>query len=209
MRRALPLLALALAACGGGGDVPLEQPQAESCSVSILLNGDSTAWGYAPGGGGARAAVYPERALQAAMDARFGSGVVTVRTGAVSGSTSAGALEQPRDADLVLYNSGINDVAYGVPVDVYRANLRLLASPGAVFVTPTPVWAQPGYDGVMREVATDAGVPLIEARAWAESVQWWTYAVDGVHPTSDGYEAIALEVLMPALAPMVVERCAP
>lgn len=199
-----------LGACGGGGDAqttPAVQA-ATACHVSILLNGDSTMWGYEPGGGGARAAVYPELELRRLMDARFGAGVVTVRTGAASGTTSTDALTQPRDADIVLVNSGINDVAYGVPAETYRANLRELAAAGAVLVTPLPVWQQPGYDGIMREVAAAAGVPLVDTRAYAESrTDWWQIATDGVHPSASGYVLLAGEVLAPALAPMVEARC--
>jgi lysophospholipase L1-like esterase len=179
------------------------------CNVSILLNGDSTAWGYAAGGGGARASVYPELALQRAMDARFGRGVIAVRTGAVSGSTSVGALLQPRDADIVVYNSGINDVAHRVIPEEYRLNLRKLAKvPGAVFQTPTPVWNRKSYDAAMREVAAEAGVPLIDAHAWAlRQPDWWKIATDGVHPTSEGYESLANDLLMPSLARLVWLRC--
>lgn len=209
MKTAALLLPLVLAACGGGGSsAPTNEPLGSACSVSVLLNGDSTAWGFEPGGGGARATIYPELALQRAMDARFGAGVVTVATGAVSGTTSADALSQPRDADIVVYNPGINDVAYGVQPEAYRANLRVLATvPGAVFVTPTPVWQQVGYDGIMREVAAEASLPLADARAWALGTDWWAYATDGVHPTSEGYEALAHDVLMPVLEPLITSRC--
>jgi lysophospholipase L1-like esterase len=195
--RFIMLATLLCAGCGGGGD----------CSVSIVLNGDSTMWGYDHG---ARASVYPELALSQAMDKRFGPGVVRVRTGAVSGSTSADALAQPTDADIVVYNSGINDLAYGVSAEAYRTNLRQLAKvPGAVFQTPTPVWGQESLDGAMREVAAEAGVPVIDARAWAQQqTDWWGIATDGVHLTSDGYRAMAVEVMMPALEPLVASACA-
>jgi lysophospholipase L1-like esterase len=194
MKTALFAMLLVLAGCGGGGGD-------EQCS--ILLNGDSTAWGYEPGGGGVRAAIYPELALQKEMDARFTG--VTVRTGAVSGSTSTDALTQPRNATVILYNSGINDVAYGHGESTYWANLRELAKvPGVVFVTPLPVsTATKDYAGIMRAVAIEANVPLIDARAYAESrSDWWQIAPDGVHPSSEGYRLLVHDVLMPALVPM-------
>jgi lysophospholipase L1-like esterase len=183
----------------------------EGCTVTVLLNGDSTAWGYEPKGGGARTAVYPELALQQAMDVRFGVGTVLVRTGAVSGTTSTDALVQPRDADIVVYNSGINDVAYGHGESQYWKNLRILALevPGAVFQTPLPVFGTlRSYDEIMRAVAIENAVPLIEARAWAEAMgDWWAYATDGVHPSSAGYAEL-VKVQMPVLTPLVLEKCA-
>jgi len=217
MKKLLPVLAVILVACGGGSKHAAQVPPAEreqmveGCTVSVLLNGDSTLWGYEPKGGGARAAVYPELALQRAMDVRFGPGVVLVRTGAVSGTTSTDALTQPRDADIVVYNSGINDVAYSHGEPQYWRNLRTLVQevPGVVFQTPLPVFGTTvSYDGIMRAVAIEGAVPLIEARAWAESKgDWWAYATDGVHPSSAGYEEL-VHVQMPVLVPLVLEKCA-
>lgn len=212
MKKLVGLLAVLLAACGGGGSggEPEAVQAASACRVSVLLNGDSTHWGYEPGGGGARATVTPESALQREMDARFGAGVVTVRTGAVSGTTSTDALTQPRDADVVLYNPGINDYGERMPEETYRANLRTLSAvPGAVFVTPLPVKVEPAhFAGVMREVAAETGTPLIDSRAYAESVPgWWQLAPDGVHPNSEGYRVIVHDVIAPALAVTVRSLC--
>jgi lysophospholipase L1-like esterase len=141
------------------------------------------------------------------MDKRFGTGIVTVRTGALPGSTSTDALTQPRDANLVVYNSGLNDVAYGHSDATYRANLRELAKvPGAVFQTPFPLATEKrDYADIMRAVAAEAKVPLVEARAWAQGIpSWWTrYATDGVHLNSRGNEELVHDVLMPALAPLI------
>jgi lysophospholipase L1-like esterase len=196
--RFIMLATLLCAGCGGGGD----------CSVSIVLNGDSTMWGYDHG---VRASVYPELALSQAMAKRFGPGVVKVRTGAWSGSTSTDALAMPRDADIVVYNSGINDVAYGHGESTYWTNMRELAKvPGVVFQTPLPTSTAPkDYADIMRAVAAEAGVPVIDARAWAQQrADWWNLAVDGVHLTSDGYRAMAVEAMMPALEPLVASACA-
>jgi lysophospholipase L1-like esterase len=204
---------MALASCGGGGG---DQQAATPCSpVSIILNGDSTQWGYLAGGGGARADVYPELALQLAMDRRFGAGAVVVRTGAVSGTTAVEGLAQPHDGDIVVYNPGVNDVAYGVAPEAYRAALRALAAAAAparvVFETPLPVsTAAVSYDGIMREVAGELGAPLIEARAFALSVPDWyqRYALDGVHLTGEGYAAVVDAAVVPVLVPIVAGlRC--
>jgi lysophospholipase L1-like esterase len=208
LARMLKMLAVASAAVLLGA-ATTKPPPLDCKPTRIVLNGDSTAWGFLARGGGTRAAVYPELALQWAMDARFGYGVVSVETGAVSGATSADAISQRRDGDIIVYNPGINDVAHKISAEAYRANLRQLAKvPGAVFQTPTPVWNQPAYDAVMREVAAEAGVPLVDSRAWALKLSdWWKYATDGVHITSEGNEAHVREVLFPALEPIVMRRC--
>jgi lysophospholipase L1-like esterase len=207
------VLSATLAACGGGGDSPPQAVQAEqACRVSILLDGDSTMWGYAPGGGGARATTYPESELQRLMDVRFGAGVVTVRTGAVSGSTSYNADAQPVDADIVVYNSGINDAYVQMPLDVYAGNLRRFAARAGtvVLATPLPVSTRDdtAYSAAMLAVAAELGATVTDTRAYAISrTDWWQIATDGVHPSASGYALLAGEVLAPALVPMVESRC--
>jgi lysophospholipase L1-like esterase len=192
-------------------DPGLPPPQeGEGCyhTMRIMLNGDSTMWGFEPGGGGARSEIYPEKALQALMDKRFGPGIIEVRTGAENGATSGDMLRQPRDADLVVYNPGVNDVRR-IGVSVYKANLRELirSVPGVVFQTPLPVWGQNSYAEDMRQVAAENGVPLIDAYHLAETQQaYWDYAIDGVHLTSEGNELFARWAQYPVLEPIIAHK---
>jgi lysophospholipase L1-like esterase len=191
---------------------PPEPGPEEVCfqTMRVLLNGDSTLWGADAEAPGQRAAVYPESALQALMDQRFGPGVIEVRTGAVPGATSTDALTQPRDADLVVYNPGINDVADGHSRQTYWASMRELAQvPGAVFMTPLPLgYASPSYGGTMEEVARENEVPLIDANAWALAQEdyWRTFAIDRVHLNSAGYAELARWALYPALEPIIAHK---
>jgi lysophospholipase L1-like esterase len=194
-------------------DPGLPPPQeGEGCyhTMRIMLNGDSTMWGFEPGGGGARSEIYPEKALQAIMDQRFGKGIIEVRTGAVSGTTSTDALTQSRDADLIVYNPGINDVAYKHSPTTYWANLRELAKvPGAVFQTPLPVSGQASWAGIMEDVARETGTPLIDAQRYVYSSlpdYFQRHATDGVHPSSTVYEMIARNVMYQVLEPIIAHK---
>lgn len=209
-----------LAGCGGGGgDATQPSTPQPTCQrpIKIQLFGDSTQWGYLAEGGGIRAPLYPELVLQWDMDQRFGLGVVIVSTRAVSGTTSghliAGTdglnLPWPKsvDADIVVINHGINDIAFKVPAEVYADHLRTFLSAPAkvVFETPLPVsTATIDYADIMRQVAAETGTQLIDARAYVQSLpDWWQYATDGVHATGQGYELIAHNSLFPGLAPIV------
>lgn len=215
----IALVAALLTACGGGGSSePAQQQTKAACKpVRIQLFGDSTQWGYLAEGGGVRASVYPELALQQAMNERFGIGAVEVSTRAVSGTNSRMLVEgtdglnkpwpQSVDADIIVINHGINDVAYKINVETYKNNLRTFAIAPAlvVFETPLPVsTATVSYDDAMREVAAEVKAPLIDSRKYVQSLpDWWQYALDGVHATSEGYSAIARNAKFPVLAPIV------
>jgi lysophospholipase L1-like esterase len=207
------LLALALQACGGGATEQCTYP------VRIQLFGDSTQWGYLAGGNGARADEYPEKVLQGLMDARFGEGCVSVSTRAVSGTNSQHLLAgtdglnlpwpESVSADIVVINHGVNDVAWGIDAATYRGNLRKLSharNAAVVLQTPLPVsTASVSYASDMLSVATEEHVVVADANAYAQRQQnWWKYAPDGVHATSEGYRRVATDAVMPVLEPIVL-----
>jgi lysophospholipase L1-like esterase len=198
--------------------------------IKIQLFGDSTMWGYVPGG--ARGSVYPELALQLAMDAQFGTGHVSIETRAVNGTTTRHLLEgtdglngvwpSSVKADLIVINHGINDRGWGFTAATYKDNLRRLAVAPAtiVFQTPLPTWSAkylPAYldqsfAPEMREVATELGIPIADANAYANSIKNWNmgYALDSVHPSAEGYQLLTRDVLAPSLVPLVAAlRCSP
>lgn len=241
MQRRIVLSALTamVAACGGGGSdggggaaAPADPPAAEApapCTpkhVRIQLFGDSTMYGYdGSSSTGARAAVYPELALQKAMDEKFGAGAVAVTTRAVNGTLTRNLLEGSDgvnkpwpgsvDADIVVLNYGINDRYTDMPAETYKANLRKLAVAPAkvVFQTPLPVWnvkystyLDLSFAPEMKAVAAELNVPVADASAFALSIPNWNssaYAQDSAHPNSAGYQAIVSNVLAPTLMPMV------
>jgi lysophospholipase L1-like esterase len=218
------ILVSTLAACGGGGgssagNSPSTAPVLKQCAaIRIQLFGDSTQWGL-DGATKVRAAVYPELALQQAMNNRFGIGKVIVSTRAVEATTSQMLVDgtdrlnkpwpQSVDADIVVMNHGTNDDLLNTGVEQYKANLRALAKAPAiiVFETHLPVFhRENGYAVAMREVAAQLGVPLIDSKKYAESLpNWEQYQPDYVHPTSDGYSLIARNAKFPVLEPIVAK----
>lgn len=226
-------LAALMSGCGGGGSavsspvVSPIQPTVPACiplsPVKIQLFGDSTMWGYLASGGGVRAAIYPEVALQRLMDAEFGQGAVKVTTRAVSGTMASqlvagtdghnAAWPKPVDANIVVINYGINELRHGVPVATYRASLESLsvvpASVQVVFQTPFPMFdsAAPNqsYADAMRDVATARSLPLIDAMPYLLALPSWRtqYATDGFHATAAGYELVATNLQYPLLSRLV------
>ena len=131
MRRLLPLIALALAACSQSAPTPeAAKPQASTSPVIpadapvILAFGDSLYAGYrlAPGQG------YPPR-LEAALNA--GGVKARVVNAGVSGDTTAAARarlaftldNQKVKPSLVMVGLGGNDMLRGLPPSETRANL--------------------------------------------------------------------------------------
>lgn len=207
-----------LSACGGGGSTPTTAAPAPAvCKpVRIQLFGDSTQWGL-DGATKARATVYPELALQQAMDQAYGYGKVIVSTRAVEATTSTDLvngtdrLNKPWpgsvDADIVVMNHGTNDDLKSTGIELYKANLRILARAPAVVVFETHIpdfHRDNGYADAMRQVATELRMPLIDTNAYAKSIaNWDQYTPDYVHPNSDGYSLIARNVKMPVLTSIV------
>lgn len=236
IRNCMCLLSIPLlfAGCGGGGTesatpgnetviaaTVVRSSCTPSAPIKVQLFGDSTLYGYDSTVRG-RAPVYPELALQRYMDLRFGPGVITIESRAVSGTTSsqlmAGtdglnkAWPEPVSANIIVTNFGINDQMTGVPIETYRANLAKLSVPPVkiLFLTPLPYWKvdtlQPTYADEMKSVAASLGAPVADANAMALATAAWStkYAPDGAHPTSAGYQLINDKVLAPAVDSMVV-----
>jgi lysophospholipase L1-like esterase len=198
----------------------------------VQLFGDSTMRGYdGDASTGVRAAVYPALALQAAFDAQFGAGQVTVIDRAVDGMTSQNLIDGTDGlnlpwpgsvtADLVVVNFGINDRFANMPTATYKANLRRLSAAAArvVLQTPLPVWASyyptrpdTSYAPEMREVATELGLAVADVSAYALGRADWrsSFAPLTVHPNSAGYQTLATEVLAPIVLPIAANlRCTP
>jgi lysophospholipase L1-like esterase len=183
--------------------------------VRIQLFGDSTQWGYDPTTHHP-VAQPPVALLQAAMDARFGTGKVIVTERAAPGTTSSDLLAGTDDrnrpwpsevnADIVVVNHALNDSHDGIPLATYRANLvRFHAT---VYETPNPVtvaWPEAPYAAAMREVAASLHAPVADVETWMRAQPNWQALLvsDGIHPTSEGYRRIVNDVLMPTLAPLV------
>jgi lysophospholipase L1-like esterase len=218
------ILATTLTACGGGGGSTASAPPPQTSPVvtvcaptRIQLFGDSTQYGIDGTDRVSRAALYPELALQKAMDQAYGYGKVIVSTRAVPATTSTDLFNgtdglnkswpQSVDADIVVMNHGTNDDLKNTGIEQYKANLRILARAPAIVVFETHIpdfHRDNGYADAMRQVATELHMPLIDTNAYAKSMPSWDqYVPDYVHPNSDGYSLIARNVKMPVLTSIV------
>ncbi|WP_421839200.1 arylesterase [Novosphingobium sp.] len=210
MRRLIPLLALAMAACSQPAPPP-EALQTKAAAAApaipadapvILAFGDSLYAGYrlAPGEG------YPPR-LEAALNA--GGIKARVVNAGVSGDTTAAARErlaftldnQRRKPALVLVGLGGNDMLRGLPPTETRANLDAILTELDKRDIPamlTGMLAAPnmGKDYVS---AFNPIFPALAAKHKAPLVPFFLQAVigndkllldDHIHPTAEGVNRI-------------------
>jgi acyl-CoA thioesterase I len=116
---------------------------------------------------------------------------------------------------LITFQSGANDVANGVPIDAYRANVKtiLAAAKGSgarVIVTPQNEWfraprgrdfgtglgrQRAAFDAVLIEETKAKGAELVDLRLLfqqhADKKMWFE---DGIHPTAEAYAEWATEL---------------
>ena len=218
------LMTAALTACGGGGEAPTNQLASSCAVVRIGLYGDSTQYGETEdvqGGPHWRVAHTPESVIQAAMDARYGSGAVVVTTHAIPGAKlsdlliGTGNLEfgtfnaWPSDVndDLILENFGINDLLAGVTPEQFSSELIELANrhrKGLVLETPLPVYGQDGLADTVRKVASQLGLQIIDTNQWGKnSIMLPQFIHDGIHPDDQGYMLLEQGAVIPYLFPLV------
>lgn len=198
IRRALALLACAcITACGGGGSDSGPEPVARA-PLTLAVYGDSI-----------------NNLLYPLLAERYGAGRVTNH--AKGGSTSTDLLRGtdginspwPSNvvADVVMLDFGANDAysAKRIGLEQYRANLLRLANAPARVVLQTPLpSAVPGrdlapYAEVMRQVAREKGLDLVDMFACLSAVPGWqSLLYDQTHPSPEG-----LQVLMACIAPVL------
>jgi len=138
-------------------------------------------------------------------------GVKVVNAG-VSGDTAAdGARRVEKDVldgkpDLVLIAFGLNDMKNGVPPERFRENLvdilSEVSTEGAQPVLLTTTRLQQGvsllvhldpapYNDVIRTLARESSVPLIDVNARSKGLNTPQYLLDVVHPNQEGYRRLA------------------
>jgi lysophospholipase L1-like esterase len=176
----------------------------------IEYYGDSTVWGYNPLGGGQVATPAPSAFASALPVSRH----YEVRNEGVNGSTACALLDgsdgrhAPWDqqmaaskAGFVLVNFGIND-EWKVDVGTYKSCLYKLAQTAQqygkqmIFETPNPTRDSRSdgldvYVDAMREVANQAGIPLIDQYRYLTGYlagrSPYTICPDGLHPDQATY----------------------
>lgn len=209
-----PLLFAALAAltaCGGAGSDPFDQAPAASCTprvVSVALLGDSTQYGI-DGWAGHRVQTDPGKLLQAAMNARFGKGVVVVTNYGVPGQRATQA--QRVEADVIVENYGINDAGpFGEPVEAYVAALDTLGATLIETQSPVTRESQPLELQARYAGAAAALGPVADVFGYVTALPDWQSYIgpDGVHPGQELYRLIVRDVMAPAVAQQVAPlRC--
>lgn len=177
--------------CGGGSESPRAATASCAAPTTVALLGDSTMAGQ-----GSR--------IQVLMDARFGAGKVVVTNYGVPGSR---AFQAPHvEADVVVANYGINDMNSIAPED-FRAEMAGLGATLLETQNPTVGGDRaPLYVDIVRGL----GLPVADTYAFVLArPDWQADLRDGVHPTDELYDAIASDVLGPAIAGQVAaRRCA-
>ena len=207
-----PAPAPAATAPANAAPAPVSAPEAGI--VKIVVLGDSLAAGLG---------LPLEEAFPAVMERRLREEglAVRVQNAGVSGDTTAGGLERldwllRQAPDVVVLELGANDGLRGLPLDRTEANLKAIvqrskaAGADVLLVgmkVPTnmgPDYSR-GFEALFARVAADTGVPvvpfLLEGVAMVPAIN----QADGIHPTAEGQERLAANVL-PFLEPIVRSR---
>ncbi|HXE58700.1 MAG TPA: arylesterase [Gemmatimonadales bacterium] len=219
---AVPLLLAAVAAAGCGGEAP--RPAARPAGTNhaadevdtrrtLVFLGTSLTAGYG---------LDPDQAYPALIQAKIDSAGLPFRVvnAGVSGETSAGARRRiewllARPVDVLVVETGANDMLRGLEPDSLRANLRAILD-AARHQSPPPqlvllaMEALPNYGArytarfreVYREVARETGAVLVpfflEGVAGVPELN----QPDGLHPTAEGQRRMAAN-LWTALEPVL------
>jgi acyl-CoA thioesterase I len=215
---------LALAACGQkqpetvSGPVATEtvegDPSADMTQDApvIVMLGDSLTAGFQLPAGSALPA-----ALQRDFDAR-GIKARFVNAG-VSGDTTADGLNRydwsvtGTDADMLVVALGANDFLQNLPAATPRKNLAAILTrakaenlPAVLIGVSLPGDSQDerekAYAAIYPDLAAEFGVPYLPNMLSAIAGQPNMLLQDGLHPTSEGVEAMAAEITA-FLAPLV------
>ncbi|HEX5521415.1 MAG TPA: arylesterase [Longimicrobiaceae bacterium] len=233
------LLALALAACGGEAAersaseraepgasatpaaerrsaAPTPSTEPAEAPRTVLFLGTSLTAGYG---------VAPEQAYPALIQAKIDSAGLPYRVvnAGVSGETSAGALRRSewllkQPFDVLVLETGANDMLRGMDLDSTRANLQHILDrvraerPDAVIVLEG-MMAPPNLGGaytrafqqIYPELAEENGVPLVPFLLEGVAGERALNLADGIHPNAAGQRRVA-ETVWATLGPVLEKR---
>lgn len=200
MRRLLAALAFLLAACSPDGEPPA--PQARG--PIALFVGDSLTAGYGVDPEEAWPSLIEEEWRRRGLDWR-------ARNAAVSGSTTAGALEAVRwaltpEVRLVFVCIGANDGLRGTPLAETRRNIDALLSELKAQGRPVVLagmrlppnygaeYAR-GFERLFADLAREHGVPLMPFLLEGVAAVPELNLPDGIHPNAAGHRRVAAAAL--------------
>lgn len=195
--------ALLLGACSRPADAPPEPTRPAAASAALFV-GDSLTAGYG---------VDPEDAWPALVESEWEKRGLPwrARNAAVSGSTTAGALEAVRwaltpDVKLVFVCLGANDGLRGTPLAETRRNLAALIAElkkegRAVVLAGTRIppnygrdYAE-GFAALFPAIAREQGVAFMPFLLQGVAADPALNLPDGIHPNEEGHKRIAASVL--------------
>ena len=189
-------------------------PPAAASGPLVVFLGDSLTAGL----GLAEEEAFPARV--AARAAAAGRPIRVVNAG-VSGDTSAGGLARldwllRQRPDLLVVELGANDGLRGLPVEMTAANLRAIvtrAREAGVRVLLVGIQVPPNYGpdyarrfaAIFPELAGELEVPLLPFLLEGVAGVPELNLPDGIHPTAEGHERLA-ENVMPHLDALLSEE---
>ena len=177
MRSLIFAALLALTACGGGGDSPINTSQAQAPKPLIIAVGDSITAGYIPVGGYTQL----RQDLSFTTELKQVGSVVTLAVGGATSSDGLGyqaATLKGLPADVVVVMFGINDALKGLTAEQTSDNIDRIfgAFPGARrVVMAEPLWSE----------ATRATQAALTEELRVRSVIWGARFVDLYTPSAD------------------------
>jgi lysophospholipase L1-like esterase len=153
---------------------------------------------------------------------------VELRNVGVSGYTAGQVVSDQLPAieefkpTLITFQAGANDIATGVPIDEYRDNIRTVldsatASGARVIVLAQNEWfrspegqnygtdlaaQRTAFDAALIEETTARGVEFVDLRPlYQQQADEGLWVEDGIHPTSEAYDAWSAEIASAVPAP--------
>lgn len=215
MRRSIILIAaaLALSACGGGGDQPINTAQAQASQPRrvVLGIGDSIMAGYIPGDGLSQRLAQHESYMREleALGQVVGAPVGGASTQAALTNQVAWALTPfdpsapPPPPDIVVIMLGTNDAVTGVPRHEALANMRAIVArfPTSVRVIVSPPrWSEPADEWMapwardLQALAAETGSRYVDAYT-PSLTRPWQCTINNRHPCKAAHREIGALIL--------------
>jgi lysophospholipase L1-like esterase len=225
MRRIAPVaLALVLGAgCGSGAERSADGPQREASRTVVAALGDSITAGaprWDPDPSVRSQISEPERRSQYGYWAQRSLPGTSFRNCGISGQTTGEIAARvngcAKDADVLIVQGGVNDIAQGLPIEAAARNLRAIVRRGKqlglrVAIVELLPWSG-GYPAADRPIrALNRRIASIGRQEGVSVMQWYElledprrpgrmrpgWTDDLSHPSVEGYRRLGEAVELP------------